>query len=68
MVKKKSNHIYEKHIKKVLSRARRPLTTNQLAEKAGVTWKTAKKYAARLNRNGKIKKKRISKNRVYWKK
>ena len=49
-----------------LYRARRQLTTREIAKRVETTWKTAKKYLEVLYEEGIVTKEHLT-NRIYWK-
>lgn len=55
----------EKRIINMLYVARRPLTTKQISEKAGVAWQTAKDCLLELQKKGYVNKS-VQGNRTYW--
>lgn len=55
----------EKRILNALYRARRALNTSEVADGAGVSWNTAKKYLKRLNSYGYVRRKTKGKS-IYW--
>jgi Mn-dependent DtxR family transcriptional regulator len=62
----KFRKIYLNAILKSLSRAKRPLTTNQISDRLGISWGTAEKYLQYLHTEGYLKKEYLG-NRIYWK-
>ena len=63
MSKKINKH--ERIILDVLYLAWRPLNTKEIAEKANISWATAKKYLKRLYRKGHLRTKKKGNTR-YW--
>ena len=63
MVRKKlSINRYELAILKVIHDSRRPMSINEIAEKAGISWITCRKYIQKLYRKEYIKKNRGKRN------
>lgn len=55
----------EREVLRILDAARRPLNTNQVAERADWSWQTANKYLKRLYRKQFLRK-RADGNSTYW--
>lgn len=55
----------EKEVLRILDAARRPLNTNQVAERADWSWKTAEKYLKRLY-GKQLLRKRTEGSSTYW--
>lgn len=55
----------EKEIVRSMNAARRPLNTNQVAERSDMAWQTAKKWLKELGEKGYVDR-RKRKNGTYW--
>jgi Mn-dependent DtxR family transcriptional regulator len=58
MSKDKEFEKHEKLILNTLYQAKRPLSTNQISERIGVSWQTTNKYLSSLHQSGYLRKKR----------
>ena len=58
-------HPREDDILDVLYRARKPITTNEIAERTGMAWATAKKYLEILEEEGYVAAAERG-NSLYW--
>lgn len=55
----------EKKIMAELYYARRPLTTNEVAEKSGMSWQTAKKHLEQMRKRGLLSRGKKG-SAIYW--
>lgn len=54
MTKEKPLNKHEKTILRVLAQHRRPMSIKEIADKAGISWVTARKYLIKLEKEGVI--------------
>ncbi|MHA1382107.1 MAG: winged helix-turn-helix transcriptional regulator [Candidatus Helarchaeota archaeon] len=60
----KQTNPYEIAILRLLRLANRPLTTSQIAQRTGMSWKTAKKYLEKMR--GKKVRRQKKGNKIFW--
>ncbi len=65
MIKRPIFKPFEERVVRVVTIAKRPLTTRQVSKFSGISYNSAKNNLDILNRKG-ILKKRVLKNRIYW--
>jgi len=58
--------MYEKEILEYMKRLKQPIMIDEIAEKLGVSWQTAKTALLELAASGKIKAKKHKGSWVFW--